>query len=313
MIAGHPPAVTARVVKNEVRVALGLQLTVAYCPLARGDVKLPQDEVPTRYEPSWRSILMPPCHYLLMEANHRQLLQSPPQVAVLPWGATEAHNQHLPYGTDVIEATRLAERAAELADAQDARVVVLPTVPFGNADQQLDQVCTISFTTATAQAVLHDVVRSLVRQGIDRLVLVNGHGGNQFKPLIRDLQGEYPILIVLANFYEMAPEVPGPLFENPGDHADESETSIMLYLAPELVELEQAGPGKRNPSQIDALAQAGVWTPRPWSAVHPDTGCGDPRQATAEKGAHYFAAVSEALADVLVGLAQAKKGELPYL
>src|SRR5947208_1280826 len=55
-----------------------------------------------------KTIVMPPRPYLLMEANHRQLTESPPKVAVLPWGATEAHNRHLPYGTDIIESTRVA-------------------------------------------------------------------------------------------------------------------------------------------------------------------------------------------------------------
>src|SRR3972149_7007095 len=127
---------------------------------------------------------MPPRPYLLMEANHRQLRESPPTVAVLPWGATEAHNLHLPYGTDVIEATHLAERAAELAYERGARVTVLPTIPFGNDEQQLDQACTISFTTTTAGAILNDVARSLVRQHIDRLGILNAHGGNQFQPLV---------------------------------------------------------------------------------------------------------------------------------
>ena len=134
---------------------------------------------------------MPPRPYLLMEANHRQLSESPPVVAVLPWGATEAHNRHLPYGTDVIEATRIAERAGELAYERGARVAVLPTIPFGNDEQQLDQACTISFTTSTAIAVLDDVARSLIRQGIDRLVILNAHGGNQFQPLVRDVQSKY--------------------------------------------------------------------------------------------------------------------------
>ena len=107
---------------------------------------------------------MSPRPFVLIEANHRQLTQSPPQVAILPWGATEAHNRHLPYGTDVIEATRVAERAAELAHGRGGRVIVLPTIPFGNDEQQLDQACTISFTTPTAIAILNDVARSLVRK-----------------------------------------------------------------------------------------------------------------------------------------------------
>jgi creatinine amidohydrolase len=256
---------------------------------------------------------MPPRPYLLVEANHRQLSESPPQVAILPWGATEAHNRHLPYGTDVIEATSVAERAAELAHKRGARVAVLPTIPFGNNEQQLDQACTISFTTSTAIAVLDDIARSLVQQQIDRLVILNAHGGNQFQPLVRDLQSKHGLLIIVANFYEMVPQVKQAVFECPGDHADELETSLLLHLCPDLVELPQAGPGERIPFVIQSLVQHGVWTPRPWSRSHPDTGSGDPSRATAEKGKRYFEAVTAAVGDLLVELANAQKGQLPYV
>lgn len=256
---------------------------------------------------------MPPRSYLLLEANHRQLVETPPVVAVLPWGATEAHNWHLPYGTDVIEATGLATEAARLATEGGARVVVLPTIPYGNDEQQLDQVCTISITTATAQAILRDVVRSLVKQGIDRLVILNAHGGNNFQPLVRDIQGEFPILVVVVNFWQIRPEVVAQIFDEPGDHAGELETSLVLHLTPDLVELEHAGAGERRPFAIGALQQPGVWTPRPWSQVHPDTGCGNPAAATAEKGRQYCEGITRAIADVLVGLAQAKKGQTPYI
>jgi creatinine amidohydrolase len=256
---------------------------------------------------------MPPRPFLLIEANHRQLCESPPAVAILPWGATEAHNRHLPYGTDVIEATSVAEGAGRLAFERGARIAVLPTIPFGNDEQQLDQACTISITTPTAIAILEDVARSLTRQGIDRLVILNAHGGNQFQPLVRDAQSKYGMLIVVANFYEMAPEVRRDVFDEPGDHADEMETSLLLHLCPQLVELQQAGSGGRAPFVIEGLNQAGVWTPRPWSRTHPDTGSGDPSLATAEKGKRYFHAVTAALADLLIELAQAKKGQLPYV
>ena len=118
---------------------------------------------------------------------------------------------------------------------------MLPTIPFGNDEQQLDQACTISFTTPTAAAILNDVARSLVRQHIDRLVILNAHGGNQFQPLVRDVQSQHGLLVVVANFYEMVPDVKRAVFEVPGDHADEMETSLLLHLCPDLVELEQAG------------------------------------------------------------------------
>ena len=95
---------------------------------------------------------MPPRPYILMEANYRQLRAYRPNLAVLPWGATEAHNYHLPHGTDVIEAARIAEASAAVAHERGARPVVLPAIPFGNDEQQLDQVATVSITTRTAAA-----------------------------------------------------------------------------------------------------------------------------------------------------------------
>src|SRR5215212_9420422 len=102
-----------------------------------------------------------PRPFVLAEANYRQLLDKKPNVAVLPWGATEAHNLHLPHGTDIIEATEVAVRAAAIAHERGAKPIVLPAIPFGNNEQQLDQVATISISTRTAAAILRDVVRSL--------------------------------------------------------------------------------------------------------------------------------------------------------
>jgi creatinine amidohydrolase len=256
---------------------------------------------------------MPPRPFVLHEANYQQLRDYCPNVAVLPWGATEAHNYHLPHGTDVVEATTLAEAAAAAAHAAGGRPVVLPTIPFGNNAQQLDQVATISFGTATAAAILSDVAHSLKKQGIDRLVVLNAHGGNEFKPLVRDVSAAHGMLVVVINFWQMVPEKIGEIFDEPGDHAGELETSFLLHVRPDWVVMGQAGKGSTVPFKLTALKKPGVWTPRPWSATHPDTGSGDPAKSTAEKGRRYFDAVTAALAEVLVELSNAKKGELPYL
>lgn len=244
-----------------------------------------------------------PRGHVLMEANYRQLLDRRPNVAILPWGATEAHNYHLPHGTDVIEATAIAERAAGLATERGARVVVLPTIPFGNNAQQQDQVATIHLSATASLAVLRDVVRSLERQGIDRLLLLNGHGGNEFKSMVRDLSLEAGATIVVVDFWRIRPDALARIFsvEGPGDHGGEMETSLMLHLRPELVVLSQAGDGATKPWPLGPLLQQGAWSPRPWSIVHPDTGCGNPSSATAAKGAEYFAAITAAIADLLVG------------
>jgi creatinine amidohydrolase len=251
--------------------------------------------------------------YILHEANYQQLKERSPNLVILPWGATEAHNLHLPHGTDVIEATSLAERAAELAHAAGAKVIVLPTIPFGNNEQQLDQLATISFRTSTALAILTDVARSLSAQGIDRLVVLNGHGGNDFKPLIRDVQKQFGMLIVLVNFFQIRPEVLAKIFDEPGDHAGEMETSLILHLRPDWVNMKAAGSGSRVPFAIEGLRQDGVWTPRPWSATHPDTGAGNPALASADKGRQYFDLISSEISKVLISLSQAKKGQPPYL
>ncbi len=255
--------------------------------------------------------------FVLMEANYRQLLDDPPNVAVLPWGATEAHNYHLPHGTDVYEAQLLAEHAAGAATERGAKVVVLPTIPFGNDAQQLDQVATISIGTATAAAILGDVVHSLQKQNIDRLVILNAHGGNEFKPLVRDLQVATGMFIVVVNFWQLIPDVVDEIFSapgnGPGDHAGELETSLMLHLTPDLVAMDQAGPGAMNEIDLKTTRQPGVWTPRPWSKVHPDTGAGDPSKATAEKGKRCFEAMSGKVSELLVEVSGASKGQLPYV
>lgn len=254
-----------------------------------------------------------PRPHVLLEANYRQLLDQRPNVAILPWGATEAHGWHLPHGTDVLEATGIAEEAAALAAARGARPLVLPAIPFGNNAQQQDQVATIHLSTATAAALLADVTRSLVRQGIDRLVVLNGHGGNDFKPLIRDVMLDTGAFVVLVNFFGVRPDALAGLFADPGDHAGEMETALVLHLRPELVVMAQAGDGRRLPWTLGSLGQPGVWTPRPWSHTHPDTGAGSPAAATAAKGAAYFAAVTEAIAGMLVELSAARRGDVPYV
>ncbi len=253
--------------------------------------------------------------FVLHEANQAQVRRLKPNVAVLPWGATESHNYHLPYGTDVIQATRVGEEVVERANAQGARCLLLPTVPFGNDNMQLSQMATITMRTSTQLAVLNDIAQSLVMQGIDRLVILNGHGGNEFSPLIRDVGLDQPIFIVRINFYGVAPEALKVLDNRQGDHANEQETSLMLHIMPQWVAgLESAGDGAPTPSKLPKLsATPNIWYPRDWASLTKDTGHGDPHQATAAKGKHIFEAIVSTLAPILVELSAAKNGDFPYV
>ncbi|MBL4701298.1 MAG: creatininase family protein [Phycisphaeraceae bacterium] len=91
----------------------------------------------------------------------------------------------------------------------------MPAIPFGNNQQQLDQVATISFTTSTAIAILNDIARSLRTQGIDRMIILNTHGGNEFKPLVRDASAAFDMTIVVANFFKWYPMFMLQLLKNP--------------------------------------------------------------------------------------------------
>lgn len=253
--------------------------------------------------------------FVALEANLPQLRKLAPNVAVLPWGATEGHNYHLPHGTDVVEATLLGESAVQRANEAGAKCVLLPCVPFGNNNSQLYQTATITMRSATQQAVLFDVADSLVRQGIDRLVLLNFHGGNDFKAMIRDIMLALPIFIVQVGGYALAPEAMKLLEKPDGDHAGEFETCLMLHLTPGWVApLDTAGDGAATPSKLPAISRTpGVWAPRDWQTLTQDTGVGDPRAATAEKGKKIFQLLIDALVPVLVQLSKAKPGDFPFV
>jgi creatinine amidohydrolase len=188
-------------------------------------------------------------------------------------------------------------------------VAVLPTVPFGVQTTQLDLPFALNMNPSTQGALLGDLARSLDGQGIRKLVVLNGHGGNDFKPLIRELQPAVGIFLCAVDWYRAADA--REHFDEPGDHAGELETSVMMHLAPEQVRpLHEAGPGRAREWRIRALREGWAWAPRPWSKLTDDTGVGDPSAATAERGAAFFAAVIANIAEFLVELAAADPDDL---
>jgi creatinine amidohydrolase len=247
--------------------------------------------------------------YVLAETTWKAVRETRFEVAVLPWGATEAHNFHLPYGTDTIQCDHLAARAAGRAWEAGARVVVLPTVPFGVQTGQLDIPLCLNLNPSTQAAVLGDLARALEGQGIPKLVVLNGHGGNDFRQMIRELQPQVGIFLCAIDWYRVVGL--GGFFEDLGDHAGEMETSLMMHLAPELVlPLSEAGDGRERKPRIAAFRERWAWAPRRWTQVSADTGVGDPRAATADKGARYAEALVDRVAGFLVDLAAADTDDL---
>jgi len=241
--------------------------------------------------------------YLLAESNWKTVKETEYEVAVLPWGATEAHNFHLPYNTDVAECDYIAAESARIAWEQGARVITLPTVPFGVNTGQLDIKLDINLYPSTQAAILNDVVDALTRNGILKLVVLNGHGGNDFKQMIRETQVFYPgSFISQVNWFRILDNA--GYFDEPGDHAGEMETSVMMEIAPDLVlPLDEAGDGAARTFKVAALREGWAWAERDWSEVTESTGVGDPYASTAEKGARYLKDLTEKIASYYVELA----------
>jgi creatinine amidohydrolase len=248
--------------------------------------------------------------YILAETNYRTIQEHPIELAILPWGATEAHNYHLPYGTDVYEADHIMAEAARLAWEQGARVMVLPTVPFGVNTGQHDILLDLNIYPSTQLLILNDLVETLHRQGIRKLLLFNSHGGNDFRPMIRELGLRYPDMFISLCFWFTVLNR-SDYFEEKGDHADELETSIMQYLRPDLTRpLSEAGDGATRPWKITAIREGWAWAERRWSEVTADTGSGNPYKSTPEKGERFFRDITHKVSTLLVELAKADPTDL---
>jgi creatinine amidohydrolase len=233
----------------------------------------------------------------LSVATYGKVKGRPYAFAVLPWGATEPHNYHLPYLTDACLAHAIAVDAVGKAWLQyGVQGMVLPPIPLGaqNPGQREQPFC-LHARYETQRAILNDIVASLHGQGITLLVIMNGHGGNSFKPMIRDLAIDYPqMLIALCDWFAVEPQE--HYFEHKDDHAGEMETSVMMHYYPELVALETAGSGESRPFNIESLNKKVAWIPRNWAKTTVDTGVGNPSKASAAKGKRFAEAVTGKIA-----------------
>jgi creatinine amidohydrolase len=241
--------------------------------------------------------------YILAECNWNFIKENKFDVAILPWGATEAHNYHLPYGTDNYETEKIINESVKVAWEKGAKIIILPTIPFGVNTGQKDIKLTVNLNPSTQLKILVDIVENLNFHDIHKLLIFNGHGGNDFKQIIREVGSLYPrMFICTCNWFTALDKK--IFFENDGDHADEMETSLMLHLVSELVlPLDKAGDGKYKRFKIQALNEQWAWTERKWTKLTADTGVGNPHKATKEKGEKYFKALIIKISQLLIDLA----------
>jgi creatinine amidohydrolase len=253
--------------------------------------------------------------WVLAEQNYEHIRSQQWEVAVLPFGATEPHNLHMPYGTDIFQVEELGSRACARAYQEGARVLLLPAIPFGVNTNHLKvpgaMVCSV--TPTTLLAIVSDLVEAFEKQGLRKLVLLNGHGGNELKPLMRQLHHRSKMFVCLCDWFRMAADVYPGIFTRPGEHADEVETSLGMAFFPELLKVGQADDGRVKPTVFEAINRGWISITRPWHLATTNTGAGDPGPASAEKGTKLMDVMVQRLGDFLIELARAPYHErFPY-
>ncbi len=229
----------------------------------------------------------------------RELAARPKSLAILPVGSLEQHGPHLPVMTDTASASAAAIRAAQLV-AAELPVAVLPGLWLGMSEHHFPFGGTISLDFPAFRSLLDCVVRSLRVLGFSRLLIVNGHGGNDdpLAVLVRELAVAHAMPIVTTTPWYLAPQETRAVFESnfDGRHACEGETSIMLAVAPDAVHRDKFDLAMTGEPPKD-LVRKGFYRFYSFSERASSTGItGDPRTATAEKGERFLAIQARELA-----------------
>ncbi|MBI4429863.1 MAG: creatininase family protein [Ignavibacteriales bacterium] len=249
----------------------------------------------------------------LQELTLDEVTKQKYEVAILPIGSTEAHGPHVPYGSDAFHSTAIAERVCQRAWARKSRPILLPTIPYGVQGNTMGFPLAMNVSQHLLDSIVIDITASLEHYRILKLVLINGHGGNDFKPLLRSLYGRTKVFVSLVDWWKVGQDKVKEIFENSGEHADELETSVGLALFGDLIHLERTKDGATRKSRFEAINRGWVSITRPWHLVTKDSTYGDPRKASKEKGEAYLRIVVDRISDYLVELAKSRMdARFPY-
>lgn len=225
-------------------------------------------------------------------------------VVILPIGAVEQHGHHLPLLTDTLIANRMLDAALKLLP-DEVIAWTLPPLPYSKSNEHTGFPGTVSLSAQTLMAVLLDIARSVADAGFRRLAFVNGHGGNValLEMTARDIRAATGLLCFCLQ-PALFVDPPFPISDAErrlGFHGGELETSLLLAIAPELVDMEKAVrhyaefPETGTPLFFFGPAST-AWLSRDWSA---DGIFGDATLGTAEKGDALIAAGGQRLADLI--------------
>lgn len=236
-------------------------------------------------------------------------------VAVLPIAAIEQHGPHLAVSTDSALVTAIAERAEQLLPND---IVLCPTQSFGASHHHLKFGATLSLSSETFTRVLIDLVHSLLQSGFQRIVLLNGHAGNavpaqQALAILTEQNGHATQSnIVLASYWELAGETfcgAPPMESKSVRHACEYETSMMLHLFPQRVQMHNVRKAQyplvnNYIGWQNGASGQGVIMPKGFHYISSTGAVGCPELATAAKGEHLVEAAVKATVEFLQDFAQ---------
>ena len=202
------------------------------------------------------------------------------KVCVLPLGSLERHGEHLPFGTDALTAHTIAVDASKREPC-----VIFPPYWFGQVHEAACFTGTINFPTAMCLQILETLLDQIARNGFEKIVILNGHGGNTdmlhyFAMSQLDRKVDYTLYII--NGYVKKP-IQG-LWETEGGHACEQETSMMMAITPDAVKMEYQRFDEPVGPKVDLSHLDGVHSGLRWYAMYPEQIVGSPSKATAEKG-----------------------------
>ena len=224
-------------------------------------------------------------------------------IVVVPVAAIEQHGPHLPVMVDSLLCSAVAERAAERVALRSTQrpVVVAPTVWSGLSEHHMPFGGTITLDFATFCALLRCICRSLQRHGFERILLLNGHGGNEaaLRVVVEELSADGGLVLATATYWQLAAEPIRAILERQSGvrHACEAETSMVLALRPELVDQGRFAEAK---AAEDEAGVPGAYRWRSFPERSASGTIGDPTAASAEKGERLLEAASAALADLLL-------------
>ena len=233
-------------------------------------------------------------------------------IAVLPTGSLEQHGRHLPVGTDSLLAEAVATEAADRAADNGVETVVFPAVWTGFSPHHVPLGGTVTLEKETMLALLEDVCESIAEMGFDRILMVNGHGGNG--PITALVAGDLGVSlqgveVAELTYFDLAGDAaPDIRTGDPGSayHAGEFETALMLYLHEELVDREAAVDDPVTPlseySPRDMFEGGPLGTRQTYDRLSEDGARGEPTLATAEAGRQLFEAICTELAAVLAAV-----------